>query len=357
MEKVVHKERGRDVSFDLVKAIAMFMVVYWHVMSYRAGFNLETMPSYASNFIVALNMPLFFMVSGYFSKRLHEGGDWRRVLDRFVFYFWPMAFFAVLFTCIDSIVLGRFQILQIPLKAIKTFLFADWFFHSLAICDGITFLAYKCDKPWKKLLVCTLGYAVCLIGTGRLWYVGCVVNMISFYWFGFLLLPKILNRRRLFSAMAILGGGALIWVTYFYGNVATNGMSFYWDRLDVFHPQFEKALNMVMRFVVGTLGSLSVIWLLKLVSDRVSWCARLAFLGRETLGIYFLQGWLITNCVVPFIGLGTGTSILLFASMIVFLMTFLIIEVLKANEFIGRAIFGWRIFQSTRCKLQVSELK
>ncbi len=54
---------NRDKSFDIVKFAAMFMTVYWHVMCYRSRFDLISILSYAANFIIAMNMPLFFMVS------------------------------------------------------------------------------------------------------------------------------------------------------------------------------------------------------------------------------------------------------------------------------------------------------
>ena len=337
---------SRDVSFDLAKAIAMFMVVYWHVMSHRPGFDLAAMPSYAANFIIAVNMPLFFMASGYFSHRLHERGSWLRLGNRFISYFWPMAVFALLFTCIDSIAFGKFQPAQIPLRTLKNFLFADWFFHALAICDGITFLAYLCKRYWQRLFVCVLGFLICLVGTGRLWYVGCVAQMILFYWFCLCVLPRLLKDRRVFAGMALLGGVVLVVVTYLYGNIATNGLSFYWDRFDVFHPQIGKVLNMVMRFGVGVLGSLFIVWTLRIGLDLFPRLARFAFLGRETLGIYFLQSGLIGYCVVPFVGLDAGVAVLLLASIGIFLMAFLVVKALKANAHISRLVFGWKILHA-----------
>ena len=128
-EKAVVK---RDPLFDMAKFVAMFMVVYWHVMSYRPGFDLAEMPSHAANFIIAVNMPLFFLVSGYFSRRLHDSGNWRRLLGRLVTYFWPLAVFSILGAVIDAIIFHKCTIMQTPLVAIKKFLFTGWFF----LCIG-----------------------------------------------------------------------------------------------------------------------------------------------------------------------------------------------------------------------------
>lgn len=120
----------------------MFMVVYGHVVCWRPGFSISEMPSFAENFIIAVNMvnmPLFFMISGYFSQRLHESRDWTRLSNRLISYAWPMAFFAIFLATLEGLVLGRMPILQIPILALKKFLFTNWFFYALASCDIITF--------------------------------------------------------------------------------------------------------------------------------------------------------------------------------------------------------------------------
>ena len=80
-------EKKRDPIIDVAKAVAMFMVVYLYVMFYRPGCDLRDNPSYAINFIISVAMPLFFMISGYFSRCLHESGDVVKLLNRFILYF------------------------------------------------------------------------------------------------------------------------------------------------------------------------------------------------------------------------------------------------------------------------------
>lgn len=340
---MMDKPRYRDTSFDLAKAAAMFMVVCSHVIFYRPGFNLVDMPSHAMNFIQVVNMPLFFMISGYFSRRLHKEGCWIKLLNRFITYFWPMVFFNIVFKSISSLAFGEFPASQLPIAILKGILFQGWFFQSLAICDGITFLACRCRQTWQVIAVCILGYAVCLVGSGRMWYVGNVVPMIPFYWFGLVLLPKILRSGRAFSLLAFLGGVALIFVTWFYGNIATNGLAFYWDKFDVLHPETTKILNMLLRLAVGCLGALGILWCLRMAVSKFSCLDKLGWIGRETLGVFFLQGWFIVYFVTPFISLDANVPVLLLASCGVYMLAFCIVKILKANEVIGKLVFGWRI--------------
>ena len=337
------KPRKRDASFDLAKAVAMFMVVYWHVLSYRPGFELADMPSCAANFIIVVNMPLFFMISGYFSRRLHGDGNWSKLLNRFITYFWPMVFFNIVFKSISSLAFGEFPASQLPIAILKGILFQGWFFQALAICDGITFLACRCLRIRQVIAVCMLGYVVCLVGSGRMWYVGNVVPMIPFYWFGLVLLPIILRSGRAFSLLACLGGVALIFATWFYGNIANNGLAFYWDKFDVFHPEVAKAANMLLRLVVGSLGAISILWCIKMATRKFSCLEKLGWFGEETLGVYFLQGWLIMHCVAPFVGLDATVPVLLLASCSTYFFAFCVVKILKANEADRRMVFGWKV--------------
>ena len=155
----------RDATFDLSKGLAMFMVIYSHVIFYRPGFELKTMPSLAINFIMVVAMPLFFMLSGYFSSKLHKSRNWSDLFRRFTVYFWPMAFFSFVFNCIDCLILGRYPVAQFPLNVFKTFLFAGWFFYALAFCDFIVFCTFRFDELWKKFSFFIFALCVCFIGS------------------------------------------------------------------------------------------------------------------------------------------------------------------------------------------------
>ena len=93
----------RNPYFDVVKAIAMLLVV----MGYsRWAYGCQVGNPTIDNFIVGMNMPLFFMISGYFSANIVKEGDWSKLGQHLVGYFWPLAvvscFFSVLsiFFCI-----------------------------------------------------------------------------------------------------------------------------------------------------------------------------------------------------------------------------------------------------------------
>ena len=64
--------KKRDAYFDVVKFAAMFMVVFGHVQS---ATEMSWGAPYIKNFIIGLNMPLFFIISDYFAvSAVHGGG-------------------------------------------------------------------------------------------------------------------------------------------------------------------------------------------------------------------------------------------------------------------------------------------
>ena len=335
------KVKVRDSYFDVLKCIAIFMVIFWHVMSYREGFNLVERPSYAANFIIAINMPLFFIISGYFSQNLHRSLEFRKLGNRLLSYFCPFAFFSIAFSVIDSVVFGKYSWSAIPIWTVKKFLFSGWFFYALAGCDIITYFACKFGKTGvQKVVIALLSFIACMVLNGRVWHVGSVVSMIPFYWFGLLLLPKILEYKKLFFAIGLMGGGVLAFVTFFNGNIGTNGLGFYWDRFDIFNPQLIKIFNMLARYFIGIIGSLFLFMAVRMVLNGLPLLSKVSMFGMETLGIYLVQDAVIHEVVNKFTNLDSNPAELFLAALITLLVCYFLVKVLKLNSIMRRVV--WR---------------
>ena len=336
-------EKKRDPVFDVAKAFAMFMVVYSHVMFYRPGFNLKDNPSYSINFIMVVAMPLFFMISGYFSRRLHESGDVVKLLNRFISYFWPLAIFALVFAVVERLVSGRYLWSQIPLLALKKFLFCGWFFYTLAVCELIVYLWFHFPRKRWRIPVCLLVIGGCLCGVGRVWHMQQIVAMLPFYAFGLWLFPSIVKNMALFRLLACIGGGTLFVTTFLCGNIAINGLSFYWNYLDVFNFSKHDCGLMIIRFIIGTLGAMSILKGLQIMLHVFPMLKCLSTFGVETLGIYFIHGYLVKDWCNRFVGLDAGSMGCAFSAFIVFVTSFVIVKALKFNSYISHIVWGYAI--------------
>ena len=132
----------------------------------------------------------------------------------------------------------------------------------------------------------------------------------------------------------------MFFVTFLAGNIATNGLAFYWDSVDVWHLQFVKVLNMLVRFVVGTLGSIAIIVAVRFLCLRFRFVGLFSIFGEETLGIYFLQGAMISWIGNRFVKLDAGVLTVFLSSCGIFALCFLMVRVLKMSDFVKKGIFG-----------------
>ena len=334
-------KKERNSYFDVMKAVAIFMVLLSHVIFYRDDYDIKNMPSCILNFIISVNMPLFFIISGCFARNLHRSLEFRKLGNRLLSYFCPFAFFSIAFSVIESVVFGKYSWSAIPIWAIKKFLFNGWFFYALAGCDIITYVACRFGKTRVlKAVIALLSFIVCMVLNGRVLYVGSIVSMIPFYWFGLLLLPKILEQQKLFFAIGLLGAGVLAFVTFFSGNIGTNGLGFYWDRFDIFNPQLIKIFNMLARYFIGIIGSLFLFMAVRMVLNGLPLLSKVSMFGMETLGIYLVQDAVIHEVVNKFTNLDSNSAELFLAALITLLVCYFLVKVLKLNSIMRRVV--WR---------------
>ena len=338
-------EKGRDAYFDLLKLIAIFMVVFSHVISYRPGFSFAEMPYYSLNFIMVVNMPLFFVISGYFSRRLHDSGDWHKMFNRLITYFWPLAFFGILTSLLESCIFHKYPILDVPVVTAKKFFLGGWFFYALASCEVITFCSRKYGKnSWNIFFWRACAFIFFLSISGIVPHASNVVAMLPFYWFGIFVLQRTLDKKWLFVTIGVLGGGVMICATYLWGGIAENGLSFYWDRFDVWHPEGAKAMNMLARYVIGILGCVFIMAITRLFSYVVPAVLSLAVLGKETLGVYFLQGYIIKLGSNRVVGLDSNIIVLLLSSVLVFILSYFIVRLTKRLGLLRQIVWGIKFF-------------
>lgn len=64
-------QKERIFYWDVIKAFAIFLVVYGHCLQYLQVDTEKCWSSCTSGFIYSFHMPLFMMVSGYFARGIY----------------------------------------------------------------------------------------------------------------------------------------------------------------------------------------------------------------------------------------------------------------------------------------------
>ena len=170
--------RQRDRSVDIVRGIAILMVVLGHTISV---ITTDFENTFTYNIIWSLQMPLFFVISGYvtrYSRQISNGKAFGKfVFRRTIAYMVPWTVWTFL---IRGIVFG-----QAPLLDLNYLLYnmdsGYWFLFSIYVITVIIgfseFLASKINKSQnvvKKTVLTTIFY---LIGAGVLMSIGILMGM------------------------------------------------------------------------------------------------------------------------------------------------------------------------------------
>ncbi len=286
--------KGRDPYFDLVKAVAISMVVFCHVMWIAPA---GTFPLWINNFRVGMNMPIFFILSGYFAWPTIEAHDWRKMCRNIRSYWQPALVAGVFYTAIGLMVgLVDLQPRVISIRLVRSVFVDPWFITTLIECYLLLFISLAIGRRirWGLLIAMT----ILLLIMCRPSYVhgnihwGCVLSMMPHFTFGAIILRKFDNRLWEKRKIGLFCLVVFIAFVLLEGDVELNGMSFYTADSSIrTFGSFKSGVCFFLRPIVGILGSIGVMALIRMVLDIVPSLIWMAKIGTLTLGIYIFHLW------------------------------------------------------------------
>lgn len=293
--------KQRDSYFDLVKALAIFLVVLGH-----CGASLHSM--YLENFIVGCNMPLFFILSGWFAYDTIRNRDAKRLLRHLRSYLQPVLSTALVFAILSAVI-GLIPWMSVGTYALKRVLFSAWFLWVLSIVYLICFsisLVVESFKWYCLASVAVFGTLLFIpnILSGIL-QIHSVRHMMPYFIVGQIL------RWYDFRPWKITRLGMTAFLLFaifvvFEGDVRQNNMGFYWVESSwrgVLCGQIN-FISFIARNIVGVIGAVGVMWIVHELKYCLKHGCEVAFMGRYTICIYLLHFWfyerLLSCCSVLF---------------------------------------------------------
>ena len=288
----MYSVKDRNPTFDVAKALVMLLVVGGHLG------NLVSNPSgwcepYFSNSVIGVSMPLFFMMSGYFSVASIRNGSFGKVVARAIGFLWPL--FA--FGCVIGAIIGMvgtkplWKVCWCPFVRVAL---GGWFLLTIAIIYSACAMLMRIGKTESQRWLCLMIFYACLFfapSNGVFYWTGKCLHMVPYFVFGMLVLkPYELYRK---AVVAIPAGLLFIAVVAFEGDCRENGMSFYFvpTAWRVVLSDWHLFLCFWLRTVVGITGSIFVLWLLDGACSKAAFMNRLAVFGTTTLGVYVMHEW------------------------------------------------------------------
>lgn len=197
----------RNLSIDLVKIIAMFMVLALHV---------EITGLVPDNFVMQCNLgyssiaiPMFFMVSGFLmaGKQLTVGYSWRKIRGILKFVFITVLFFCFYWTIYNNIIHGYNTAPYFNLSSLVSWFWQDglmwqyWYFGSMIIVYATLPLlrnVIHSKKLIRLIAVCIAVSFVFFILNLKYNFEGCYIRQTYrvWYWFMYFFLGAYIRQNR-----------------------------------------------------------------------------------------------------------------------------------------------------------------
>ena len=282
------QNKERDPYYDNLKGILICLVCIGHCLNIYRGDN--AVCNYLFNLIYAFHMPLFFFISGYFSKNVDK--SYKRAFNSLIL---PAIPFELLYYIMHVVTKAE------NTQPFLTPIFAYWFVFALFACKIL--LVYFSRTRW----IVPLAFIIALVAgfnpnINEYMTLSRFLCMFPFFMLGYFTTPEYMKRIRDIKAFIPMLSGLVSAVAVFM--LIKYADSIGADTGFTLRAPYEDYRGMVFRatqFVLAVLMSL----LIMKITPKVS--TYFQTLGQRTLQIYFLHFYFVT--LIKMAGLASGNPI------------------------------------------------
>ena len=343
-------EKKRNGYVDFVKGVTIFLVVFGHALQYGSGSDYLASELYWDNPIMkaiySMHMPLFAAISGYFYWfSIHSYGPIKSALKRIK---------QLLPVCIVwGIMLWGLRIAWGKNGSIKTLvrlcLTDFWFLWTLMIAAVLVSFAEYISPRKIQIRICIYGVILtAALFTPDFYWLGAHKSMFFFFVVG-VCCGRYGYKWLLNSTSAVIS--LLVWCAMipFY----TRDSYIYLSGFTLLGKEncVQQILINVYRFTIGFVGSIALLYGLKLLYKKVykskinSFITLVQRFGTQTLSIYILSTYLFIYVLPNLTQTATLNYLLtLFESIVILLLCYSIGLMLQKSNVLGRLIIGRCLF-------------
>lgn len=329
---------NRLSSFDLIKLFTIYLVLIGHCIQYFLSSNFTDAPIY--RIIYTFHMPLFMMISGYFSVSSMNVDIKSFFRKKTINLILPCISWSIIWWTSYSIIKSQ-EMNYFVNKVINSLLNDFWFLKSCFLCYCITYIGKKTklkDVIWIPVAIIfsfTLPYQVNLMYpafiTGYLLRVNTSFS------------EHINKKYYIFSVIFI--------IMLFFINKS------YWTFPGILSSIYEhnylsliKSLYLrLYRIIIGIAGSITFIFLFKTLSDHcrnTKIIDRIANLGKYTLEVYILQSFILERILGNLLNFDNQSFFIFnfitapIISLIILIISVYIAKLLHKNKMLSFILFG-----------------
>lgn len=294
--------KERDLSIDLLKAIAIYFVIYGHCIQYF-GAGIGVLDDPVGKLIYMVHMPLFMFVSGYVSK---VDGSWGGVVQRLKNLIIPMITWCIIFYAVDRFLSFDFSNLNLTavVKGLcSNFIYDYWFIWALIMC--YLYSAIATTLGINKKSICLIYFAIFFLIPDNFLHIRYFLHfkvLFPFYFLGMCcheynilyrwglrLKDRNWNKHYILSIIIVCA------LLYFLLWKIGNGSLFLYNlNLTFFHQTSIEITHNLLGMCFIVVSAIIGITLLMIICDLITLYCKvpktIIHIGQHTLSIYFLQG-------------------------------------------------------------------
>lgn len=339
--------KERNVVIDVVKAFAIILMVMGHRIQYGFSNAYVNSEAYFDNnlfkIIYSFHMPLFMLISGYlFAFSINR--DWKNIVTKKIsnllvpVFFWSavMLFKFVVWTIQNN----DFTFWGAIIYYLDTSVRSMWFLWAIFWCSLIVLIVNRLCND--NLAIYTLIFVVSFFVPDGL-NLELYKFMYPYFVFGYFFNVKCIKSKiksycNYKLLMLFLVAFILLLQLYSYDAYI------YTSRHSILNkPAFYQIAINLYRYIIGFIGSGFIILLFYLICQRCK-CYVLSYVGRETMGIYILEGFVwIPEALKGISDINYGVLIL--ETIYIVITCLLMTKLIKTNNFLSQLLLGIKIYR------------
>lgn len=342
---------------DLTKGFAIFLVVFGHVIQFGSGkdflSNREFFLDPVFSFIYSFHMPIFMLLSGFLFYRAKDKGVLEIFKVKSTSLLLPVLVWQSLFFLL-TLMSNDLNFLSLLRKYISSVVHGLWFLWAVFYCSMLVSVVNKIlkDSHFRKI-----AYVIVLVLT---LFTPDFINlhlykyMLPYFIIGYYsqcALKKLdsLNKKSHIIYIAIFCSSFFVLLkSYDYNSYIYTSKYFI---LSSEIPPFQHFKIDVFRFLIGILGSISIILIINAI-NKSNWFSQsyfkegVLYLGRNSLGIYIISGYIMLALVEIKFYNSLDYMLSFFTTIFVIAVCLLVIKLIKINKISSLLLLGLRKKQS-----------
>lgn len=297
------KQMNRLQSFDLLKLFTIFLVVYGHCVQHLLSTNPTDEPVY--QYIYTFHMPLFMIISGYFSTSSMKLPVVPFLTKKFIQLLLPCISWGILWWIKDPIISIFHHEYHLHLFKLTTIVINNfWFLKSLFFCYFLYYISNIFTGRKRQTLLVT----ICFIS---LFITKYNINFMYPCFITGIFIKKYINIEK-FNLYSSPKKSITILIVFIFLLLFWDYRYLKYDLSGFYSSLINKNIQMISeyfyilfyRILIGISGGISFILIFNTIFNRprknqfYSYCCEC---GTYTLGIYILQYFLLERFMVKFI--------------------------------------------------------